>query len=129
MKSKPDFFLSAGREVMGDMAIPRACRTIGRLRDPIRDDHMLIEVEPPIIGQVYGLGQHNITKVILSARYQGDTLFPVTEWPCHVYVTRIVDENIIKILMFTREQVEMIAWGMIFRTIEEATDQEGKSND
>ncbi len=120
MKTKPDFFLSAGGEVTGDLATPRACWTRGRMNDQIRDDHMLIEVEPPIIGQTYGLGGRDITNLILSARHQGDTLFPIKEWPCHVYVARILDDSIMKTLIFTKEQVEVIAWGMIFPTVEEA---------
>ncbi len=123
MKPKPDFFLSAGGEVRGDLATPRACWAIGRLRDSIRDDHMWVEVEPPVIGQTYGLGGRDITTLILSARHRGVTLLPVTEWPCHVYIARILDENITHTLRFTREQVEVIGWGMIFCTIEEANAQ------
>jgi len=123
MKTKPDFFLCAGGEVTGDLVSTRACWTKGRLRDRIRDDHMLIEIEPPIIGQAYGLGGRDITKLVLSARYQGDTLFPVKQWPCHVYVARILDESIAKTLTFTSQQVEMVAWGMIFQTVEEANAQ------
>ena len=127
MKTKPDFFLYAGGEVTGDLAIPRACWTRGRLRDQIRDDHMLIEIEPPLIGQTYGLGGRDIANFIISSRHEGTTLFPVKEWPCHVYVARILDESIDKTLAFTREQVEVIAWGMIFPTVEEANAQAKES--
>ena len=90
------------------------------MRGAVRDDHMLIEVEPSVIGQAYGLGGQDIRRLVLSARYQGETLYPVREWPCHVYVARILDESIANALAFTKEQVEVIAWGMIFQTIEEA---------
>ena len=124
MRTKPDFFLSVGREVTGDLATPRACWTRGRLRDQVRDDHMLVEIEPPLIGQTYGLGGREISSLIISSRYEGTTLFPVKEWPCHVYVARILDEGILKTLTFTRDQVEVIAWGMIFPTIEEPNSHE-----
>lgn len=123
MKKRPDFFMSAAGEVTGDLATPRACWTKGRLRDEIRDDHMLIEIDPPLIGQIYGLGGQDITNLIISARYHGSTLFPVREWPCHVYIARILDESIAKTLAFKKEQVEVIAWGMIFPSIEEANAQ------
>jgi hypothetical protein len=90
------------------------------MRDRIRDDHMLVEVEPPLIGQDHGQGALNISQLVLSSRYQGDTLYPIGQWPCHVYIARILDESISETLYFTKEQVEIIAWGMIFRTIEDA---------
>jgi hypothetical protein len=91
--------------------------------DEIRDDYMLVEVDPAIIGQRYGLGDQDITNLIVSARYRGSTLFPVSEWPCHVYIARILDQSIIKKLAFTKDQVELIAWGMIFPTAEAANAQ------
>lgn len=119
MEAKPDFFLSAAGENEG-LASPRACWKKARLKDPVRDDHMLVEIEPPLIGQGYGLGGQDITNLILSARHEGFSLFPVKEWPCHVYIARILDDTIARTLAFTRNQVEVIAWGMIFRTLDEA---------
>jgi hypothetical protein len=81
---------------------------------------MLIEIAPPLIGQRYGLGSKDIANLILSARHEGFSLFPIKEWPCHVYIARILDDAITKTLTFTRSQVEIIAWGMIFRTLDEA---------
>jgi hypothetical protein len=81
---------------------------------------MLVEIEPTLLGQPFGLGDRNVSRLILSARHQGYTLYPITEWPSHVYVSRILDETILETLVFTKEQVELIAWAMIFRTMEEA---------
>jgi hypothetical protein len=119
MEAKPDFFLSAAGE-NEELASPRACWEKGRLKDQVRDDHMLIEIAPPLIGQRYGLGSKDIANLILSARHEGFSLFPIKEWPCHVYIARILDDAITKTLTFTRSQVEIIAWGMIFRTLDEA---------
>jgi hypothetical protein len=119
METKPDFFLTAAGENEG-LATPRACWEKARLKDPVRDDHMLVEIEPPVIGQNYGLGGEDISNLILSARHEGFSLFPVKEWPCHVYIARILDDTITKTLTFTRGQVEIIAWGMIFCTLDEA---------
>lgn len=127
MKKPQDFFISAAGEVVGDLATLRACLVRARVQDVIRDDHMLIEVTPPVIGQPYGLGNRDITELIISARYQGSTLFPITEWPCHVYIARVLDQNVIESLTFSKEQVEVIAWGRIFRTVEEANAQNQES--
>jgi hypothetical protein len=93
---------------------------MARLRDRVRDDYMLIEIEPVLIGQPFGLGDRDISRLILSTRVQGHSLFPITEWPSSVYVARILDEAILQTFSFTKEQVELIAWASIYRTLEEA---------
>lgn len=119
MEQSPDFFLSTAGENQA-FADPRACWQKGRLKDQVRDDHMLVEVDPPFTGQEPGLGGKDVKTLILSARHVGFSLFPINEWPLHVYVARILDDNILKTLSFTRSQVEIIAWGVIFRTNDEA---------
>ena len=81
---------------------------------------MLIEIKPVLVGQLFDLGDQDISRVILSARFQGYTLYPISEWPFHVYVSRILDEAVLQTFSFTKEQIELIAWAMIFRTFEEA---------
>ena len=110
----------------GDLSTPRACWTLGRLRDEVRDDYMLIEVEPAVIGQNYGLDSQDITSLVISTRHRGFSLFPITAWPSHVYITRILDQSITKTLVFTGSQVELIGWGMIFRTENEANANAGR---
>lgn len=119
MEREPDFFLSAAGE-NEDLSSPRACWVKARLKDEVCDHHLLIEIEPSLIGQWYGLGSKEINNLILSPRYEGDSFFPIKQWPCHVYIARILDDTVMETLMFTRTQVEIIAWGMIFRTFDEA---------
>lgn len=121
MDKPPQFFLSTAGEY-GPLAAPRACWQQAQLRDNVRDDYMLIDIEPALDGQRFGLGATDITQLIVSARRQGQTLYPISEWPFFVYVARIVDEAVLESHVFTREQVELIAWGMLFRTHEEASD-------
>jgi hypothetical protein len=120
MKQSPDFFLSCAGEYK-PLSEPRACWMKARLRNAARDDYMLIQIKPPLIGQPFGLAQDNIRQLIISARLEGDTLYPITRWPISVYVSRILDEAILKACLFEKNQVELIAWGMIFRTLEAAT--------
>jgi hypothetical protein len=119
MNQLPDFYLSSAGEYQ-PLTEPRACWTRARLRDPARDDHMLVEIDPPLVGQGFGLGDKDITQLIISGKYQGDSLFPITAWPLSVYVARILDEGIVESRSFTRDQVELIAWAMLFRTFDEA---------
>jgi hypothetical protein len=120
MKKDADFFLSAAGEMRGDLATPRACWAKRRLRDDVRDDYMLIEIEPPLLGQNYGLGSENITELIISTRLQGFSLFPIYHLPCEVYVARILDRKITLTMKFNGGQVELIGWATIFRTLDEA---------
>jgi len=120
MEHQADFFLSAAAEASGDMAIPRACWAKGRLRNSRRDDYMLVEVEPPIIGQAYGLGGQDITEVIISSRHRSFSLFPVSDWPCDVYVSRILDDRVVNTSVVEEGQIELMAWGRIYRTLAEA---------
>jgi hypothetical protein len=119
MKQSPDFFLSCAGEYK-PLSEPRACWAKARLRNAVRDDYMLIDVKPPLIGQPFGLAGKDITQLIISARLQLDTLYPIARWPLSVYVSRILDETILKTLSFEKNQVELIAWGLIFRTLEAA---------
>jgi hypothetical protein len=90
------------------------------MRDELRDDYMLIEIAPALAGQIFGLGSADISMLIISSRHCGRTLFPVSEWPSYVYVARMLDDSIASSLEFTRSQVELIAWGSLFRTLEQA---------
>jgi hypothetical protein len=121
MDRAPDFFMSTAGEY-SPLAAPRACWQRARLRDAVRDDYMLVEIEPALKDRRFGLGATDITRLLLSTRHRGQTLFPVSEWPSSVYVTRIVDDTVLDTGMFTPGQVELIAWGALFRTREEAWD-------
>jgi hypothetical protein len=119
MKEGADFFLSCAGEYE-PLTAPRECWSKARLRNEIRDDYMLIEIEPALIGQPFGLAREDITQLIISTRFQGETLYPITQWPVSVYVSRILDETILRTLLFDKNQVELIAWGMIFKTLKAA---------
>jgi len=122
MDRAPDFFLTTAGEYEA-LTAPRACWEKARLRDVARDDHMLIHIEPVLDGQRFGLGSTDVSQLIISARHQGRTLYPVSEWPSYVYVTRILDEAVVTTRTIRGDQVQLIAWGMLFRTLNEALDQ------
>jgi hypothetical protein len=119
MEQFQHFFLSCAGEYK-PLSEPRACWAKARLRNSIRDDYMLIEINPPLIGQSLGLADKDIAQLIISTRLEGYTLYPITQWPVPVYVSRILDQAILGTLLFEENQVELVAWGMIFRTLEAA---------
>jgi len=125
MENKADFYLTTAGE-SEKLAVPRACWVKGRLKDHVRDDYMLIRIEPSLVGQGFGLGDKDILDLIISTRFEGVSLFPITEWPSHVYVARVLDEEIVKTLVIRKDQVELVAWGMLFKTFDEANAQATK---
>jgi hypothetical protein len=119
MDRAPDFFMSTAGEYEA-LTAPRACWEKTRLRDALRDDHMLIRIEPVLDGQRFGLGATNVTQLVISARHRGQTLYPISEWPSFVYVARILDDAVVESRRIIGGQVELIAWGMLFRARKEA---------
>lgn len=118
MENQPFYLTTAGESY--DLADPRCCHAIDRLKDQKRDDYMLVEVNPPVSGQHYGLKGKDIDLLLLSTTTNGKTLFPITEWPAFVYVARILDESILLDQRFKEGQVELIARGFLYPTEEEA---------
>ena len=117
--SIPHFYLTTAGEYE-PLAEPRPCWTLGRLRDSVRDDYMIVRIAPPLTGQLFGLGGNDISVLLLSSRHEGFTLFPINEWPSYVYVARIVDEEVLKSSSFTSEQVQYIAKGTLYSSFNDA---------
>ena len=118
-EDKPAFYLTTAGEYKL-LSAPRACWFVRRLRDVNRDDYMLVRIDPPLIGQSFGLGGADVTEVLLSTRHEGFTLFPTEKWPTYVYVARITDPRVLCAESFDRNQVQLIAWGMIFDDLQRA---------
>lgn len=114
---KPQFFLSTAREYV-PLAVPHACFELGRMTDSLRDDYMLVRVEPSFRDEQ--IGHVEVDRLILSTRLKPHSLYPIKEWPAHVYVARVIEPTILKRLEFTKTDVELIAWGTLFRTLEDA---------
>ncbi len=79
-------------------------------------------VDPPIIGQPFGLGGEDISDIIVSPRYEGDSLFPIQRYPVAIHIYRPLDQGVFARERFKPEEIEMIAWGELYRTAEEAVD-------
>jgi hypothetical protein len=71
-----------------DMEKPRRCWRVRRLAMAKRDDLLWLKIDPPLLGQTYGLGECDINLVLVATRHQGSSLFPIAEWPVYVHVAR-----------------------------------------
>ena len=117
-KDHPDFYLASSEGY--DMAEPRRCWIIKRLTTGQRDDLLLIRIEPPLIGQKYGLGGKDINQVIVATRHQGASLFPVKVWPVFVHVVRPLIENSQDRESLHDGEFESIAWAELYRSEQDA---------
>jgi hypothetical protein len=116
--SEPDFYLASTEGY--ELEEPRRCWQIKRLTTDGRSDLMLVKIEPPLIGQKYGLGARDIDIVLVATRHQGASLFPINEWPLYVHVARPLVENPELRDDLRPNEFESIAWAELYRTEEDA---------
>lgn len=111
--NRPDFYLSSS-EGYG-MEEPRAGTIVKRLRGEGREDYLLIQIDPPLIGQYFGLGERDLDQVIIGTRHREESLFPIAYWPLNVYVARLVvpyeGKDVVR-----SDEIELIAWAEIYPT-------------
>jgi len=87
---------------------------------------MLVEIEPPLVWQVRSSTEEVIGRLVLATRHEGETLYPVfrvlpiRKWGLCVYVVRLLDESNITSGWIREWEVELIAWGSVFRNREDA---------
>ena len=114
-----DFYLGSS-DSRGDFARARAAWARKRLTGPNDGEYLWIRVEPPVIGQAFGLGEKDLHDLIVSPHLQGSTLFPINEFPMHVYIYRALTDRVFETLRFDKVDVVMQAWGELYRTFESA---------
>ncbi|KAF0163897.1 MAG: hypothetical protein FD157_2576 [Rhodocyclaceae bacterium] len=118
----PDFYLASSEGY--HLEEPRSCKRIKRVRSDNRDDLLLVRVEPPLIGQIYGLGGSDIDTLLVATRHKGDSLFPAKEWPVFVHVARLFIENPEEREQIHDNEFESIGWAELYATEEAARAKE-----
>ena len=93
-----------------DLSSRRSCTLLGRLIAPDRDDYWLAKVDPPFLGQHFGLGATEISDVVVATRLRGLSLFDQERPDVPVYVARILDHNVITSRTVQPNQIELILW-------------------
>jgi hypothetical protein len=117
----PDFYLASTEGY--DFEGPRKCWRIRRLTTLHRNDLLLIRIDPPLIGQHYGLGGHDIDFVIVATRHEGATLFPITTWPVYVHVARLLIDLPEDVSELHDHDFQSIAWAELYKTEKDARDK------
>jgi hypothetical protein len=116
--NEPDFYLASTEGY--DLEEPRRCWRVKQLTTDSRNDLLLVKIDPPLIGQKYGLGGRDIDLVLIAPRQQGGSLFPINEWPLYVHVARLLIENPEDRDTLHPNEFESIAWAELYRTEEDA---------
>jgi hypothetical protein len=93
---------------------PRACRFAGALRSESRDDLVLADIQPVVVGQGFGLGGRDIERVVLASRLEGRSLDDLeTCWPVPVYVL-LMDGSQSGRVEVRDEELRLIAWAELY---------------
>ena len=109
----PDFWMVTSDGYLLDEA--RACYKERQLTGGHSNGYMLCEIDPPFIGQRYGLGGRDINRIVLASRHQGSTLFPIEEWPAYVHVARLTVDLAEGEFSLSRDDCRSMIWGEVYK--------------
>jgi hypothetical protein len=96
-------------------SVTRECVFQKRLRFRTGKECVLVKVTPPVIGQEYGIGE-DIDFFVITNRHEGMGLSPIKEFPCFVFIARPLIDDIEAREEIGKEDVEVVAWGELYRT-------------
>ncbi len=118
---EPDFyFASSDVRPDDDLAMPRKCWRIKRLQGDVRDDYLLIRLDPPIIGQPLGLGGKDLHMVLVTTKDRTASLFPIQRWPVLIYVLQLLIDDAESRDVIHDEEFALLGWAELYRTEEAA---------
>jgi hypothetical protein len=84
MTSQPDFCLHFVEGFFDEK--PRRCWRTKKIAFGVQAGGLVVRIDPPCSGSNYGLVDRDISFLLLSPKYQENSLFPVNEWPQDVYI-------------------------------------------
>ena len=91
---------------------PRKCHVIRRLCNEIRDDLALVKIIPPLKKEIYDTAGE-ISQVILAARHEEMSLFPITQLPLPVYICISRDPIDIETGFVPSDALIILDWGEV----------------
>ena len=119
MKNLPlDFYMGSSESVV--LQSPRRCWRVKRMTNPVRDDLLVIRVDPPVPGGPFGLPDMDF--VIVASRLESGSLFPINTFPAEplpVHVARPpVDWR--NRTNLTKGELESLYWAELYPSEAEA---------
>ena len=95
MSRSPDFYIDSRGE-HESLKEPRAARFIKFLSDSHRGDWVLVQIEPAVIGQTFGLGGRDIEYLVVAPRFTGMQLIPVGVGYVPVNILGVKDNTLLE---------------------------------
>lgn len=87
----------------------RTCRFLAFKRFDTGKNCALAELDPPIVGQQFGLAD-DVSEVILASRHEGDDIGNIQGFPCFVHVARLVADSIADQDVISAADLQNLAW-------------------
>jgi hypothetical protein len=97
----------------------RRCDFLNTLHFDSGKECVLAKIIPGVIGQEFGCHE-DIKYVVLASRNEGECLSLMTKFPYFVFITRPLINDINTRLTITQSDLEILAWGELYRTKTEA---------
>lgn len=82
----------------------------------------LVNLNPPLRGQEFGLAD-DIENVVLAARFEDGTLFPINEFPCFVFIARPIRTGIAHCEAISKDDLEVVGIGELYRSRSDAEEK------
>jgi hypothetical protein len=76
----------------------------------------LVKLSPPVPGAVFGDNAAEISDVIVTSREEGENLFAIKRFPCHVYIARLRRPGVTTESTLGKADLEILGWGELYRT-------------
>ena len=102
-----------------DLEEPRNCAILHWFDGDRPNRYVLVSIDPPLIGQQYGLGGRDVYEVVLASRHVGYSLNPITEWPAYVHVALPLGDIRSKSGPLGKDDLLLIGWGEIYQKRED----------
>lgn len=115
----PAFFLTSGEDTF--WSEPRACWPLSTVPgpDPARGILVMI-IDPPAIGQGFGLGGEDITTTAVTPRHEGRSINPLSSLPMEVHILLFKKPSHADQRDLGVDDLRPVAWGKLVPTREEA---------
>ena len=95
---------------------PRDCVVLHWFDGDRSSRYVLVSIDPPLIGQTYGLGGRDVFEVVLASRHVC-SLYPMTKWPAYVHVSVPLCDVRSKSGRLGKDDLQLIGWGEIYRKL------------
>ena len=96
------------------------CRLIRRVLTARGNDSLLVELTPPLDGDIYQSARTEIRYVVLAPRFVGESFDPGHRWPVIVYVLEPLGDEPEQTSQALPGEFVIAAWGEAYPTEEAA---------